>query len=103
MSKDTKRPWEQVSDPSYFRKVMGNMFSLGLGPRRSEEGRVRFGVTGDGHAPNYQIEGSGLKRCYRGMGHAEASDVDEEFAPANLSDQQFTYKDVEAMLARLIG
>ena len=103
MSKDTKRPWEQVSDPSYFKKVMGNMFRLGLGPR-SGEGRVRFGVTGRGHAPNYQIEGpDGLKHCYRGRGHAEASDVDEEFAPANLSDQQFTYKDVEGMLARLIG
>ena len=102
MSKDSKQPWDEVSDPSYFKKVMGNMVGLGFGPRRSEVGHVRFGKTGIGHAPNYQIEGpDGVKHCFRGMGHAEAPDVDEEFAANNLSEQQFTYDEVRSMLARL--
>ena len=60
-------------------------------------------VTGIGHAPNYQIEGpDGAKHCFRGMGHAEAFEVDDEFAAHNLSIERFTYTDIQAMLARLI-
>jgi hypothetical protein len=101
MTQDS-RPWEQVTDPSYFRQVMGNMVSLGFGPRQPEPAHVRFGITGIGYAPNYQIEGpDGAKHCFRGMGHAEASEVDDEFAPGNLSEDRFSYADIQAMLARL--
>lgn len=104
MSTEHKAPWEQVTDPNYFRKVLGNFVALGCGPRRSEVAHVRFGQTGVGHAPNYQIEcPDGKKHCFRGMGHAEAPDVKEEFAPNNLSERSYTYHDVEAMLARLVG
>ena len=98
----TKKPWEHVTDPSYFRQVMGNMVALGFGPRRSEAACVRFGTTGLGHAPNYQIAGAnGVKHCFRGMGHAEAFEVDDEFAAENLSTERFTYSDIQAMLAQL--
>ncbi|MGJ8478712.1 hypothetical protein [Sphingobium yanoikuyae] len=33
MSDTEMMPWEKVADPSYFRKVMGNIVALGLGPK----------------------------------------------------------------------
>lgn len=102
MTEQTNKPWEQVSDPSYFRQVMGNMVGLGFGPRQPDAAHVRFGTTGIGHAPNYQIEdASGAKHCFRGMGHAEASEVDDEFTPENLSPDRFSYADIQGMLVRL--
>lgn len=103
MSTANDRPWEDVKDPSYFRSVLGNMVKLGFGPRSNGAGKVRFGRTGDGYAPNYQIEGpEGTKNVFNGMGHAEARHVEEEFAEDRLSEQ-FSYQQVQAMLARLIG
>ena len=103
MSDEAKKPWEQVSDPRYFKRVMKNMVDLGFGPRQSEVAHVRFGITGIGHAPNYQIEEpDGTKHCFRGMGHREASEVDDEFASGNLSPDRFTYADIEAMLGRML-
>ncbi|MEC3950822.1 hypothetical protein [Sphingobium sp. HWE2-09] len=98
------RQWEKVADDGYFRAVMGKMVDLGFGPRRDEAGYVRFGITGIGHAPNYQIEGpDGVKHCFKGMGHGEAVDAGDEFAPSNLSADRFSYTDVRDMLARLTG
>lgn len=103
MSKNDRTPWEDVSDPSYFRQVMGNIVALGFGPRRAESAHVRFGLTGVGHAPNYQIEApDGTKHCFRGMGHGEATDAGEEFAANNLSSETFSYSDIEKMLARIM-
>lgn len=97
------KPWEKVADPAYFRNVMGNMVDLGFGPKNPEP-CLRFGMTGIGHAPNYQIEAAdGAKHCFRGMGHGEAAEAGEEFAPGNLSLEPFTYTDVQGMLARLVG
>jgi len=104
MSNDECAPWEKVADPGYFRKVMGNMVDLGFGPKNPTPAYVRFGLTGTGHAPNYQIEGpDGAKHCFRGMGHGEAADAGDEFAPVNLSTDQFSYGDVSEMLARLVS
>jgi len=98
------RPWEKVVDDSYFRAVMGRMADLGFGHLRREAGYVRFGTTGIGHAPNYQIEGPDcVKHCFKGMGHGEATDAGDEFAPGNLSADRFSYADVRDMLARLVG
>lgn len=98
----TNKPWKQVADEGYFRKVLGNMRVLGFGPRSGADAHVRFGTTGIGHAPNYQIEGpDGVKHCFKGLNHKGAPDVGGEFAPANLSEEQFSHADVEAMLARL--
>ena len=99
---DLSKPWEDVADPGYFRKVMKNMVDLGLGPKNEGKAHTRFGNTGKGHAPNYQIEDTdGQKHCFRGMGHEPASAVDEAFADDRLSEERFTYSQVQAMLARL--
>jgi hypothetical protein len=98
------KPWEKVSDPSYFRAVLGNMVALGFGPKHGSIAHTRFGNTGIGHAPHYQIEGEdGIKHCYNGLNHSDAKDVDVEFEPRNLSEECFTYADIQAMLARLTG
>ena len=77
-------------------------FSGGRAPRKPSAAHVRFGKTGNGRAPNYQIEGpEGSKHCFRGMDHVEASGLDEEFAPKNLSEQRFTYAEVQKMLISL--
>lgn len=104
MSNDERMPWEKAADPTYFRKVMGNMVGLGFGPKNNEPAHVRFGLTGTGHAPNYQIESpNGLKHCFRGMGHGEATEAGDEFAPDNLSAERFSYADLQGMLAELCG
>lgn len=98
------KPWEHVEDPSYFRKVLGNMVKLGFGPKREIEGRVRFGLTGKGYAPNYQIEGAdGSKHCFRGLGHSACLEDDEEFSAQRLSDAPYSYEDVQGLLKGLIG
>lgn len=96
------KPWENVSDPSYFRKVLGNFSAVGFGPKLEGKANVRFGTTGNGHAPNYQIEGSdGQRHCFRGMGHDAADLGDDAFAAHNLSEEGFTYAQVQSMLGRL--
>lgn len=103
MSVENERPWEDVSDASYFRAVMRNMVNLGFGPRSNGAGHVRFGRTGIGHAPNYQIEGDdGSKHVFNGLGHKEASHIEDEFADDRLSER-FSYDQVQGMLARLLG
>lgn len=98
---DNRRPWELVTDPSYFKGVLGNFVYLGHGPKRNGEAFVRFGLTGTGHGPNYQIECSdGRKIAFRGMGHSEASNIADAFEPENISEP-FTYDDVVEMLKRL--
>jgi hypothetical protein len=97
------RPWEKVIDPSYLKKVMRNMVALDFGPKHPVQ-CLRFGTTGTGHAPNYQIEGpDGVKHCFKGMGHGETSNAGNEFAPGNLSADMFSYSVVCDMLARLGG
>jgi hypothetical protein len=104
MENEANAPWTKVADQSYFRQVLGNMHDLGFGIRNSTTAHVRFGLTGIGHAPNYQIEGAdGSTHCFRGMGHAPARNVESEFDPENLSRDTFSYADVQGMLARLSG
>ena len=104
MSKDERVPWKDVADQKYFKKVMQNMVDLGFGPSKTELAYVRFGLTGIGHAPNYQIEvPDSTKHCFRGMGHGKATDAGDEFAPHNLSAERFTYVGVQNMLAQLLG
>jgi hypothetical protein len=97
------KPWEKVTDPNYFRKVLGQMVALGFGPKHEGKAHVRFGGTGGGHAPNYQIEDNvGTTHCFRGMSHDPATLGDDAFAEKNLSEERFTYAQVQAMLARLL-
>ena len=94
-------PWEKVADKSYFRAVMGNIVGLGFGPK-NPLACLRFGTTGNGTAPNYQIEtADGTKHCFRGMGHAEAVEAGDEFAPNNLSLDLLSYMDVREMYSEV--
>lgn len=102
--KNDDRPWEDVKDPSYFKGVMGNMVRLGCGKKSPDAGCVRFGRTGGGIAPNYQIERLAPepeKFQFNGLGHIEVEHVDETFAPEKISEQ-FSYLEVERMLARCL-
>ncbi len=95
------KPWEKVSDPSYFRKVLGNMAVLGFGPKQNGKAFTRFGILGTGYAPNYQIEwADGSVHCFTGMDHKEVDR--DEFDAENLSGEKFTYSDIQQKLARLI-
>lgn len=99
---ETLKPWEKVSDPSYFRGVMRSMVGLGFGPKHEGKAHVRFGTTGIGHSPHYQIEANdGAKHCFSGRNHEDADE--ESFAEANLSEERFSYSEVQAMLERLIN
>lgn len=102
MSTKEPTPWELVTDENYFRGVMLSMVDLGFGPKKNGQAHVRFGLTGIGYAPNYQIEvPDGTKHCFLGIGHGIA-DLDGDYDPNKLSSVQFTYKDVEGMLGRVI-
>jgi hypothetical protein len=91
MENEANAPWTKVSDLSYFRQVLGNMSDLGFGIRNSTTALVRFGMTGIGHAPNYQIEGvDGSTHCFRGMGHAPAREVESEPIPRNVQLRRYS-------------
>lgn len=99
MTQESK-PWELVADHRYFRKVLGNMTALGFGPKHDGKAYVRFGNTGGGIAPNYQIQGDdNAIHCFGGRNHQTSTD--DEFETGHLSEERFTYRDVTAMLARL--
>lgn len=88
--------------PKLFPKGHGEHRRTRIRPENPGPAYVRFGLTGIGHAPNYQVENAdGTIHCFRGMGHGEATDAGDEFAAANLSIERFSYIDVQAMLARL--
>lgn len=95
------RPWEKVTDPSYFRAVLRNFVAMGYGLAKDGRAKVRFGVTGGGVHPNYQIETDDARlQCFRGSSHKEASDLAASFDPDNISDA-FAYSDVTEMLQRI--
>lgn len=100
---DTKRPWEDVADQSYFRGVLSKLADLGYGPKSPDGGYVRFGNRGDGHAPNFQIESEdgSVFACYHGPGEQKPFAVDERFEPSHLSDQRFTYFAIVEMRKRV--
>lgn len=93
--------WEKVTNPSYFKGVLGSFVKLGLGPKSDSNAYVRFGATGTGHAPNYQIEGDDhSKACFHGPSHKPFNE--EEFNNSNISEERFSYKEVQNMLAQVL-
>lgn len=100
------RPWEDVRDDNYFRMVQKNMVESGLG--RKEEVRVRFGRTGEGYAPHYQLEANGQFRRFNGLSHRLYADEPlRSFDEGHISDEIFDYdgvvelrKDCRALTAR---
>ena len=76
-------------EPDYLKRVLENM-------RRDESSVVRFGTTGEGTRPHYQIEyGDGKVVTFR-SNHDEYKKTgwnEDEFNPAHLSDE-FPYKSI---------
>ena len=88
------RPWEIVTNPDYFRGILGNLVS-------KADGTVRFGRTGYGTWPNYQIETSdGTKLPYRGNNHERDPQAPETgYEESNLAPDIFDYRGVQSLLA----
>ncbi|WP_406854636.1 hypothetical protein ABEG18_19095 [Alsobacter sp. KACC 23698] len=100
---NSKRPWELVTDPNYFRGLMGTMGTAGLGPK--EDVWLRIGNMGDGKQPNYQVHGpDGRVIRFHGGTHGKYHEnTYVSFEPENLSQEIFTYPDVVKLLARCLG
>lgn len=93
------QPWELVSSSTYFRRVLGNFVNLGFGPKQDGKAHVRFGNTGNGHSPHYQIiDESGSVICFNGRNHKQDKTVANAFAEGNLSERSFQYSDVQTLL-----
>lgn len=91
-------PHEKVKDDNYFRDVLGNMYAQGGADRGSA--KVRFGNTGDGVTPHYQIEAGGITRRYSGKTHKLYHDQPEvAFEDGHLSPGTFSVPEVQAMIA----
>jgi hypothetical protein len=92
-------PYQKVTDPDYFRGVLGNL----VGPKSGM--KVRYGNRGDGRFPNYQTIGvDGKIRRYSGSSHQPYHDQPTvSFEPDHLSDGEFSYQDVQGMLAACLG
>lgn len=92
-------PYEKVTDPDYFRGVLGNM----IGPKSGK--KTRFGNRGEGRFPNYQIhDPDGKIRRYSGQPHQLYHENPEaSFEPAHLSDGEFSYQEVQSLLAACLG
>lgn len=95
-----KSPWELVSSATYFRRVLGNFVKLGFGPAQDGKAHVRFGETGDGHSPLYQItNGTASATCFNGLNHKQNKSLPMTFAIVNLSKRSFNYSEVQTLLA----
>lgn len=99
---NSNHPWELVTDPNYFRGIMGTMVTASLGPK--EDVWIRIGTTGEGKRPNYQVQGpDGRVIRFNGASHGIFHENStESFEPDNLSDQIFTYPDIVKLLARCL-
>ena len=93
-------PHELVKDQNYFRDVRGNMGAM---ISEKELRRVRFGLSGEGVAPNYQVStpGETEKYPFSGLSHKPDQRTLEAYDDANLTDP-FTWEDVQQMLERVI-
>jgi hypothetical protein len=77
-----KHAYDNVTEDTYFRKVLRNMRLLG-----DKECSVQFGETGQGIAPNYMItDKNGAKYIFHGLGHGRFVDFSaEQFTEDKLS------------------
>lgn len=96
------RPHELVENPDYFRDVMLNMSTM-IG--KKENAFVRFGLTGIGVSPNYEIgaiEGPFQSQTFAFDGRShERFHSPYPFDAANLSES-FSYMEVRDMLKRAL-
>ncbi|WP_306260161.1 hypothetical protein [Pararhizobium sp. IMCC21322] len=92
-------PHEEVKKSDYFRKALGNMVKHG-----GKLASIRFGLTGDGVAPNYMIiDPQNGKHPFHGNGHGPFKEApgnqfaDDRLAPA------MSFTDVQQQIQRCIS
>lgn len=91
--KDADDVVARVGEP-YMIKVLGNS---GAGTS------VRFGLTGNGTSPNYQVEFKDSERpklLFGGLSHQEWPGDEKEFDDDRLSKPPFSYEDLFAAFLR---
>lgn len=88
--------WERVRSHTYYRGVLGNM------GRHDGGATVRFGTTGAGVHPNYQITQGHSIRMYLGMSHAEDRSAGRTYDETNLSEE-YGFADVQRMIASALA
>jgi hypothetical protein len=93
------KPWLLVRDPGYFRGVLGSMVAFHANARHESSITVRFGLTGDGIRPNYQIEAPARVAPKRGDNHRDDMHAAATgYTDADLSSERFTLVEVQALL-----
>jgi hypothetical protein len=90
--------WEKVDTHNYYREVMGNMYELRT--EQEEAIHVRFGTTGNGTSPHYEIEKEdSSKHPFNGLNHNIFVDAPEgEFNSTNLTEQTYLIADIKLLL-----
>ena len=99
-------PHEAVASPDYFRDVLRSMRTIAEVHLR----RVRFGTTGEGVAPNYEItypddhySADNARFPHHGLTHKTHHQAPKPFDAANLS-RKYSWDEVLQMLrSRLEG
>ena len=97
----TPQPHELVQVPDYFRAVMRNMEWVS----GKENRRVRFGLTGEGHCPNYQTGWPGDHarahevRRFSGRTHRAYHEAPLATFDADRLGRAYTWDEVTGMLA----
>src|SRR5690349_11046109 len=72
-------PWDQVSDPNYFRRMFQNTRRLYLHNRK--QARVRLSLSSDPSAPDYRVEspdGYQFDCAGSGQGDVDMSQLSEQ-------------------------
>jgi len=84
---------EKVGE-DYYRDVLGKMRG-----RERDTVIVQFGLTGNGHSPNYQVtRADGGIECYAGLNHQFDTRTDI-YTDKNLSEP-YTYSEIQILLQR---
>jgi hypothetical protein len=92
-----REPYELITDPDYFRRVISRMTP----PGRQGRDLVRFGNDGKGINPNFQVYkggATGEKLAYRGS-NGELDAQHKEYVEEHLSPGFFNYEGVQQLLA----
>lgn len=85
--------WETLGDKGFYRLVLANMAKFG------DPAGIRFGTTGRGVYPNYQVHyPDGTVRAFRGRTHSLFFGVSGKFKDRNLSGV-YTYDQLLAFAA----
>ena len=87
----------------YFRRVLGNMTRCRRLTGDDDQFMfVRAGTTGNGTAPNYQVENAqgGVISCYSGLNHKE---MEPETFKAEHVTRPYSFEEIQKFIAERSG